>query len=219
MKDKRHAFENDAIEVTWSQRRCIHAAECVRRLPPVFQPGERPWVKLERAEADAVAEVVQRCPTGALHFTRRDGGANEVPAEQNLVLVSAHGPTYLRGDIEIIAPDGSVLLKDTRVALCRCGASANKPLCDNAHRASGFRDAGVIDDLDSVEDLGSSVPTLRVRPQLNGPIHLDGPFTLASSDGGTLLRGTSAWLCRCGKSGSKPFCDGSHAAGFEAEGA
>ena len=127
MKDKRHAFENDAIEVTWSQRRCIHAAECVRRLPPVFQPGERPWVKLERAEADAVAEVVQRCPTGALHFTRRDGGANEVPAEQNLVLVSANGPTYLRGDIEIIAPDGRVLLKDTRVALCRCCPSAGAP--------------------------------------------------------------------------------------------
>lgn len=219
MKDKRHAFENDAIEVTWSQRRCIHAAECVRRLPPVFQPGERPWVKLERAEADAVAEVVQRCPTGALHFTRRDGGAAEVAAEQNLVLFSGDGPTYLRGDIEIMAPDGGVLLKDTRVALCRCGASANKPLCDNAHRVAGFRDAGAITELDSVEDLGSNERTLRVRPQSNGPIHLDGPFTLASSDGGTLLSGTSAWLCRCGRSGSKPFCDGSHALGFEAEGA
>lgn len=219
MKDKRHAFENDAIEVTWSQRRCIHAAECVRRLPAVFQPGERPWVKLERSGADAVAEVVQRCPTGALQYSRRDGGAGEAPPEQNLVLVTANGPTYLRGDIEIIAPDGSVLLQDTRVALCRCGASANKPLCDNAHRTAGFRDAGAITDLDSVEDLGSSDRKLRVRPQLNGPIHLDGPFTLASSDAGVLLSGTSAWLCRCGRSGSKPFCDGSHAAGFEAEGA
>ena len=219
MKDKRHAFETDAIEVTWSQRRCIHAAECVRRLPPVFQPGERPWIKLDRAQADAVAEVVERCPTGALQYARRDGGGQEIAAAQNLVLVSANGPIFLRGDIEVIAPDGSVLLKDTRVALCRCGASMNKPLCDNAHRIAGFMDPGAITDLDSVEDLGSSGSTLRVRPQLDGPIHLDGPFTLTSSDAGTLLCGTSAWLCRCGKSGSKPFCDGSHAAGFEAEGA
>lgn len=219
MKDKRHAFETDAIEVTWSQRRCIHAAECVRRLPRVFQPGEQPWIKLDRGEADAVAKVVELCPTGALQYVRRDGGANEIPAAQNLVRVTANGPTYLRGDIEVIAPDGSVLLKDTRVALCRCGVSANKPLCDNAHRTTGFGDSGAITDLDSVEDLGSGGSTLRVRPQLNGPIHLDGPFTLASSDGKTILSGTSAWLCRCGKSGSKPFCDGSHAAGFEAEGA
>ncbi len=219
MKDKRHAFTSESIEVTWSQRRCIHAAECVRRLPKVFQPGEKPWIKLDRADTDAVAEVVMRCPTGALQFERRDGGAAEVAPVANLVTVSANGPTYLRGDIEVMAPDGTVLLKDTRVALCRCGLSRNKPLCDNAHRSEGFRDPGAITDLDSVEELGAGDHVLRVRPQLNGPIHLDGAFTLASGDGVTMLAGTSAWLCRCGKSASKPFCDGSHQVGFEAEGA
>lgn len=218
MNDKRHAFETDAITVTWSKRRCIHAAECVRRLPAVFRPGEKPWVQLGGAPAERVAEVVMQCPTGALQFTRHDGGPAESPAATNEVRISPGGPLYLRGDIEVIAPDGSVLLRETRVALCRCGASGAKPLCDNSHRAGGFRDAGKVTDLDSVEDLGARGRTLRVRPQANGPLHLDGPFTLVGADG-TRLSGTSAWLCRCGRSRSKPFCDSSHLEGFEAEGA
>jgi CDGSH-type Zn-finger protein len=30
--------------------------------------------------------------------------------------------------------------EERRVALCRCGASQNKPFCDNSHRLVGFRD-------------------------------------------------------------------------------
>jgi CDGSH-type Zn-finger protein len=48
----------------------------------------------------------------------------------------------VRGDIEILAPDGSVLRRDTRIALCRCGGSENKPFCDNSHRKNGFQADG-----------------------------------------------------------------------------
>ena len=40
MPDKLHTFRNDALTVTWSKPRCIHAAACVAGLPVVFQPGE-----------------------------------------------------------------------------------------------------------------------------------------------------------------------------------
>jgi uncharacterized Fe-S cluster protein YjdI len=40
-----HGYRSDAIEVTWDRKRCIHSAECVRGLPAVFVPGERPWVR------------------------------------------------------------------------------------------------------------------------------------------------------------------------------
>ena len=219
MKDKRHDYTNDAIRVEWSSTRCIHAAECVRRLPMTFRPGEKPWVRLEGAEAARVAGVVAHCPTGALHFERLDGGPAESPPAANTVLVSAHGPTFLRGDIELRTQEGEVLLRDTRVALCRCGASANKPLCDNAHRSAGFRDAGELIEADSVQDPGTaSGPTLRVILETNGPAQLNGPFALASADGETVLSGTRTWLCRCGHSSTKPFCDGSHErVGFKSE--
>jgi len=212
MSDKLHAFRTGAITVTWSSRRCIHAAACVAGLPHVFAPGEKPWIRLEGADAGAVDATVRRCPTGALHAERHDGGAPEAPEANNVVLVTAGGPLHVRGDVVLRGADGAALLADTRVALCRCGASANKPLCDGAHRESGFADAGAIRDLDAVQDAGAAPEGARlvVHVEPNGPLHLEGPFVLASADGTVLLEGTSAWLCRCGRSKDRPFCDGSH---------
>lgn len=218
MKDKLHEFESGDIKVTWSKTRCIHAAECVAHLPGVFQPGTRPWIKLDQADADHVARVVLRCPTGALHYERADGGAAEPVPTANSVVVSRNGPLYLRGDIELVTEDGTVLLRDTRVALCRCGQSANKPFCDNSHLRAAFHDAGAVTDLDGVSDPGSMRTSLRITAHTNASYELDGPLALASSDGATILAGTSVWLCRCGQSKMKPFCDGSHETnGFEAD--
>jgi CDGSH-type Zn-finger protein len=54
----------------------------------------------------------------------------------------------------------------------------------------------------------------------NGPLRVTGPITITDKDGKeyTIPEGQWASLCRCGDSGSKPFCDSSHRdAGFEAE--
>ena len=211
--DRVHAFQAPGITVTWSRRRCIHAADCVMNLPTVFEPGRRPWVDATQASADAVARVVARCPTGSLHFERRDGGAPEPVPPANTVLVSRNGPTYLRGDLELVDERGEVRLRDTRVALCRCGLSQTKPLCDNAHRDAGFREPGAIAEGDAearIEDPGADGTRLRAVARENGPIELTGPFAIASADKKTLLSGTRTKLCRCGHSGAKPFCDGTH---------
>jgi CDGSH-type Zn-finger protein len=50
------------------------------------------------------------------------------------------GPLLVRGDVDIIGPDGTVLPRRRRtIALCRCGMSALKPFCDGSHKAAGFR--------------------------------------------------------------------------------
>jgi CDGSH-type Zn-finger protein len=157
-----------------------------------------------------VARVVMRCPTGALHYERSDEGEPEPVPAANTVLISRDGPLHLRGDIEVLDDSGAPRLRDTRVALCRCGFSKNKPLCDNAHRAGGFHDAGAIHDQDLVQDPGAAGGVLRIVPHANASLELAGPFALGSDDGETLLAGTRARLCRCGQSSTKPFCDGSH---------
>jgi len=216
--DRVHAFHAPGISVTWSRKRCIHAADCVMNLPTVFEPGRVPWVDPTQGSADAVARVVMRCPTGALHFERHDGGAAEPVPASNTALVSRHGPVMLRGDIEVLDGSGEVHLRDTRVALCRCGLSKSRPLCDNTHRDEGYRDPGSITDVTRVEDPGAPDGRLRVIPRENGPNELLGPFAIRSADGKTMLAGTRTKLCRCGHSGSKPFCDGTHKRiGFKSE--
>jgi uncharacterized Fe-S cluster protein YjdI len=135
------AYETEAIRVLWYAGRCIHSAACIRALPSVFDPRRRPWIEVAAADADAVADAVRRCPTGALHYERLDGGAAEVPVSPPEVRALRDGPYVVRGDVTVVDESGTVLRRDTRVALCRCGQSRHMPMCDNTHRAVGFRSA------------------------------------------------------------------------------
>ena len=134
----RRVSTNDAIEVHWEPRLCIHVRNCVRGLPRVFDPEARPWVSVDRADADRVAETVLTCPTGALHFRRLDGGLQEAAREPPSIEPRPNGPLFVRGRVRIVDSDGVTVREDTRVALCRCGASGNKPFCDGSHRRIGF---------------------------------------------------------------------------------
>jgi hypothetical protein len=50
------------------------------------------------------------------------------------------GPLLLRGPATLLGADGQPLPRPRNVvALCRCGGSAIKPLCDGTHKVNGFR--------------------------------------------------------------------------------
>lgn len=135
---KRRSYEGRDVTVLYDLARCIHAKECVAGLPRVFDPDRRPWVDPDGASADSVARTIQACPTGALQYRRHDGGAEEAPPEPAIRLVP-DGPLYVEGRVELADADGRVRWTETRVALCRCGASKNKPFCDNAHLDIDFK--------------------------------------------------------------------------------
>ena len=132
-------YEGDGIEVHWGPKLCIHVSNCVRALPQVFNPNARPWVNADAASADDIAAAIESCPTGALSYTRTDGSPQERPASPTEVQPRPNGPLFVRGDVQMIDAEGNVTRKATRVALCRCGQSSNKPYCDLSHRAAGFR--------------------------------------------------------------------------------
>lgn len=154
MEGRRYAAQN--IAVRYEPRLCIHAAECVRGLPQVFDPARRPWIQAEKADAETIAEVVQRCPSGALQFERLDGGPGEPIPEGLELRLEANGPIYLRGALVVRNAAGDVLYAGNRAALCRCGSSRNKPFCDNSHLESGFQaEAGQLElPLAAEENLG-----------------------------------------------------------------
>jgi uncharacterized Fe-S cluster protein YjdI/CDGSH-type Zn-finger protein len=132
-------YANDRIEVAWEPAFCIHVAECLRGLPAVFDNQRRPWITIDNGSPDEIGEVIERCPTGALHFRRRDRGPQEPVPEETTVQERPNGPLFVRGKIRIVGQDRKLVREDVRVALCRCGASQNKPFCDGSHRRVGFR--------------------------------------------------------------------------------
>jgi CDGSH-type Zn-finger protein/uncharacterized Fe-S cluster protein YjdI len=205
MSKKVHRYEGTALTVLYDPQRCIHAAECVRGLPEVFDSARRPWIVPDGAPAEALAEVIRRCPSGALHY---EGGPAEEPAE-NAVTVTTDGPLELRGRIEIASPDGSLLLAETRATLCRCGASRNKPFCDGSHKEAGFRDPGIWAG-NGVDGKAGEENALHVVCCQDGPLVFQGAFQLQDATGHSAPLRRRAF-CRCGGSLEKPFCDGSHA--------
>jgi uncharacterized Fe-S cluster protein YjdI len=131
--DLTREYQNAEVTVRWYAKRCIHSAECIRHAPRVFNPMRRPWIDLAQAETERIIAAVEACPTGALEYV------SDVPnrsREVTEVKVVWGGPLLLRGQIKIVGDDGNVLRESSRVALCRCGKTRNKPFCDNSHRAS-----------------------------------------------------------------------------------
>lgn len=208
MKSKTLHYSGEKAAVSYDVRRCIHAAECVHGLPDVFDPGRKPWIDPDRAEAEQLLQVIMSCPTGALHLERSDDEQAEPTPERNIAAIEPNGPVYLRGDMEIVTRQGDVLLKDTRIALCRCGNSENKPLCDGQHTPTGFEDGGVLGGSDGAPARGAG-GGVRVTAVPDGPLLFKGPLSVVGSDSREMRLEKGA-LCRCGASENKPFCDGSH---------
>ena len=51
---------------------------------------------------------------------------------------------------------------------------------------------------------------VNITPSENGPYLISGPVTLTAPDGRVIEHPDQMALCRCGRSGNKPFCDGTH---------
>ncbi len=197
--------------IRFNAERCIHSRNCVLDRPDVFVPnvaGE--WIHPERASAGELAALARNCPSGAIQFEPSDGTSGETAPLVNIVRVRENGPLAFHGDVAIENADACL-----RATLCRCGASAHKPYCDGSHVAAGFIASGEVGALES-SALAHRAGALSVKPIRNGPLHVAGNLEIVTGTGKTVNRVTETWLCRCGHSKNKPYCDGSHkAAGFK----
>ena len=206
-------YRGTRILVRSKGERCIHSRYCVLGRPDVFVPNaEGPWIKPDAESADSVAAQIMLCPSGALTFQRLDGGAEEKPPGVNTVRIWENGPLFFNAELDI-AGDASGF----RATLCRCGQTKHKPYCDHSHVESGFAATGEPESKAS-EPLAVRNGRLKVTPQKDGSLMVEGALEICTASGRTVSRETKTWLCRCGHSGKKPFCDGTHKkVGFRAE--
>ncbi|UII24246.1 (4Fe-4S)-binding protein [Fulvivirga ligni] len=59
-------YHNGEITIVWKAHKCIHSGVCVKTLPQVYNPEERPWIKPENAASADIIKQVSNCPSGAL---------------------------------------------------------------------------------------------------------------------------------------------------------
>lgn len=195
-------YEGREITITFDMKRCIHARNCFLKLPKVFDPAQRPWVQPDNAPVEEITAMIRTCPSGALGYqsTERD----EAPPAINRVAVLENGPLAVAGDLSVEAADS-----ETRTTLCRCGLSKNKPFCDYSHVEAGFQATGEPNATipTETEEAGGDVRVARIA---DGPLKLAGNIEITTGTGRKIASLPQAFLCRCGASKNKPFCDGSH---------
>lgn len=132
-------YSNGEITILWKPKTCIHAAECVKRLPKVYRPSEKPWIKMNNATTDELIVQVGTCPSGALAYYRNNQEEIEIMESKTKITVMKNGPLLVNGTMEVTKPDGSSENKTNTTAFCRCGASSNKPYCDGEHKKIDFK--------------------------------------------------------------------------------
>ena len=133
-------YSNGETTVVWEAEKCIHSAICAKGLSQVFQPRERPWIKIDAASTDAIINQVKQCPSGALRYYMNAEDDKTSEALETKVEVLKNGPLLVYGTLKVTHKDGTQETKNKTTAFCRCGASANKPFCDGAHVANEFKD-------------------------------------------------------------------------------
>lgn len=136
-------YTNGETTVVWQPKLCMHSTKCWKELGEVFNPKARPWVNMDGSSSEKIVEQVAKCPSGALSIEKI--GAEPTPLDTTLtetptltIQVSPNGPLLITSSCIIKLPNGQEEKRE-KVALCRCGSSANKPFCDGSHKRIGFQ--------------------------------------------------------------------------------
>ena len=61
-------YSHGELTIIWQPDLCQHSGICVKTLPQVYNPKERPWVKIENATTDELIAQINKCPSGALSY-------------------------------------------------------------------------------------------------------------------------------------------------------
>ncbi|HRO42239.1 MAG TPA: (4Fe-4S)-binding protein [Flavipsychrobacter sp.] len=143
MKDITKHYSNGDITVVWKPGQCAHSALCWKGLTNVFNPKHRPWIKMNGAWTAEIIAQVEQCPSGALSYFRNAATENVFDLTSKVetkVEVTSNGPLIIHGGITVKHKDGSETQHNSVIAICRCGASGNKPYCDGSHVRINFKD-------------------------------------------------------------------------------
>jgi CDGSH-type Zn-finger protein len=140
--DRAEKYTGPELELTDVEKLCAIARFCVRA-------GDA-WTNTEKSDSkesrDIAIQEACDCPAGRIvAWDKKTGQPIETKREPSIGLVEdpphkVSGPLWVKGGIPVESSDGACYEVRTRVTLCRCGKSKNKPFCDGQHIESKFKD-------------------------------------------------------------------------------
>jgi len=131
--NRRNDYVGAKLTVHYNRALCSASENCVNGLPTVFKSEGEPWIFPDDGDMEDVIETVKTCPSGALSYSI-DGVEYRDQEREPMVIVTKNGPYEVVGGIELVdPPEPCEGASSEHYALCRCGASNNKPFCDGAH--------------------------------------------------------------------------------------
>ncbi len=130
--DEVTVYAGKAIDIHFNKLICSHAALCANQLPEVFDSNRTPWINPDNGEIKTIKQVVQECPSGALSYAEKNGTPQHLLSGEHRIKIEKNGPYFVSGVVlsDAVKAKGSC---PDKYALCRCGASRNKPYCDGSH--------------------------------------------------------------------------------------
>lgn len=137
-KDRLDSYQGKNITLYDNRSVCAHAGYCTDGLPKVFRHRQQPFVDPDAAAREQIIETVKLCPSGALSYAEQ-AAEEEIELQQASVFIAPNGPYVVKGLVALGQARGQGAVP-TRMTLCRCGASKNKPFCDGSHWEIEFKD-------------------------------------------------------------------------------
>ncbi len=193
-------YPGQDVTIYFNRSICSGAGNCVRGLPSVFKSGDgSDWIFPDNGTLDKIIERVQACPSGALAYSV--GGKVIVDErEDEKITIAKDGPYHVEG-VTLEQRPNPTHSSASKYSLCRCGFSKNKPFCDYSHAEKGWTEEDELAAETSSPPAGNENQDAGDQPVVadNQPI------------ASPLKKGQEYDFCTCGRSGSQPFCDGSHA--------
>ncbi|HSH02268.1 MAG TPA: ferritin-like domain-containing protein [Anaerolineae bacterium] len=137
--DRQEVYGGHGITVKRDHAACMESGFCGNRFTSIPKMIDNTDDSQVRAQ---VIAMVERCPSGAYTYSLTPDSDNIEPDYPVAIAVTQEGEyagsLWITGNIPLIRADGKPFETRNRVTLCRCGQSANKPLCDGTHREINF---------------------------------------------------------------------------------
>lgn len=140
--DKRAEYQEGPGVNLMDDNRCAFARFCHAEHGMV-------WNLVDDSTTDEITQeaivTAQSCPAGRLVPVDKDGNKLELELEPEITIVQdpqkgVSAGIYVTGGIKVVDDDGKEYEPRSRVMLCRCGKSSDKPFCDASHVPARFND-------------------------------------------------------------------------------